>query len=231
MQVAICARNPEGVERTAREIGPNGDVLWAAVDVSDHAAVAKWVGERRNGSAGWTWWCRMRVRSQASHTRWKAVASTSKVDVMSAVTLVDAAVPFLRRSDSGSIVQIGTITAVENHYYPGGGPSYGPMKTALVNYISQLAKELRSDGIRANAVSPGPIYIDGGSWDRIRQKERNTTKPTRRDIRRVGSVGPTRSRTWWRSPPALGPRGSMDRIWSWMARSRCVLAIKAGDHA
>ena len=28
-----------------------------------------------------------------------------------------------------------------------------------------------SDGIRANAVSPGPIYIDGGSWDRIRQKK------------------------------------------------------------
>ena len=45
MQVAICARNAEGVEQTAREIGPNGEVLWAAVDVSDHAAVAKWVGE------------------------------------------------------------------------------------------------------------------------------------------------------------------------------------------
>jgi NAD(P)-dependent dehydrogenase (short-subunit alcohol dehydrogenase family) len=94
-----------------------------------------------------------------------------EVDVMSAVTLVDAAVPFLRRSEVGSIVQIGTITAVENHYYPGGGLSYGPMKAALINYVSQLAKELGPDGIRANAVSPGPIYIDGGSWDRIRQKK------------------------------------------------------------
>ena len=94
-----------------------------------------------------------------------------EVDVMSAVTLVDAAVPYLRQSDAGSIVQIGTITAVENHYYPGGGLSYGPLKAAVVNYVSQLAKELGSDGIRANAVSPGPIYIDGGSWDRIRQKK------------------------------------------------------------
>jgi NAD(P)-dependent dehydrogenase (short-subunit alcohol dehydrogenase family) len=169
MQVAICARNAEGVERTAREIGPNGEVLWAAVDVSDHAAVAKWVGESAERLGGV-------VVSNASalegipHTveGWRL---NFEVDVMSAVTLVDAAVPFLRRSDSGSIVQIGTITAVENHYYPGGGLSYGPMKAALVNYISQLAKELGSDGIRANAVSPGPIYIDGGSWDRIRQKK------------------------------------------------------------
>jgi 3-oxoacyl-[acyl-carrier protein] reductase len=171
MQVAICARNAEGVERTAREIGPNGEVLWATVDASDHAAVAKWVGESAERLGGVDV-----VVSNASalggipHTveGWRL---NFEVDVMSAVTLVDAAVPFLRRSDSGSIVQIGTITAVENHYYPGGGLSYGPMKAALVNYISQLAKELGSDGIRANAVSPGPIYIDGGSWDRIRQKK------------------------------------------------------------
>ena len=90
---------------------------------------------------------------------------------MSAVTLVDAALPYLRQSDAGSIVQIGTITAVENHDYPGGGLSYGPMKAALINYVSQLAKELGPDGIGANAVSPGPICIDGGSWDRIRQKK------------------------------------------------------------
>jgi 3-oxoacyl-[acyl-carrier protein] reductase len=171
MQVAICARNAEDVERTAREVGPNGEVLWAAVDASDHDALARWVehsAERLGGVDV--------VVSNASalggipHTveGWRR---NFEVDVLSAVTLVDAAVPFLRHSDRGSIVQIGTITAVENHYYPGGGLSYGPMKAALINYVSQLAKELGPDGIRANAVSPGPIYIDGGSWDRIRQNK------------------------------------------------------------
>jgi 3-oxoacyl-[acyl-carrier protein] reductase len=171
MQVAICARNAEGVEQACRELGPHGEVIGAAADASDHPALAAWVDEFADRLGGVDV-----VVSNASalggipHTPegWRR---NFEVDVMSAVTLVDAAVPFLQRSDAGSIVQIGTITAVENHYYPGGGLSYGPMKAAVINYMSQLAKELGADGIRANAVSPGPIYIDGGSWDRIRQKK------------------------------------------------------------
>jgi 3-oxoacyl-[acyl-carrier protein] reductase len=171
MRVAICARTPEGVDLAVKELGPGGEVIGAAVDASDHPALAAWVtasAERLGGIDV--------VISNASalggipHTPegWRR---NFEVDVMSAVTLVDAAVPFLKRSHAGSIVQIGTITAVENHYYPGGGLSYGPMKAALINYVSQLAKELGPEGIRANAVSPGPIYIDGGSWDRIRQRK------------------------------------------------------------
>jgi 3-oxoacyl-[acyl-carrier protein] reductase len=171
MQVAICARTPGGVELAVKELGPGGEVIGAAVDASDHPALAAWVAESADRLGGVDV-----VVSNASalggipHTPegWRR---NFEVDVMSAVTLVDAALPFLRRSEAGSIVQIGTITAVENHYYPGGGLSYGPMKAALVNYVSQLAKELGADGIRANAVSPGPVYIDGGSWDRIRQKK------------------------------------------------------------
>ncbi|MBV9205013.1 MAG: SDR family oxidoreductase [Actinobacteria bacterium] len=171
MRVAICARNAEGVELAVKELGPAGEVIGAAVDASDHPALAAWVEE----SAGRLGGIDVIVSNASAlggipHTPegWRR---NFEVDVMSAVTLVDAAVPFLRRSEAGSIVQIGTITAVENHHYPGGGLSYGPMKAALINYISQLAKELGPEGIRANAVSPGPIYIDGGSWDRIRQKK------------------------------------------------------------
>jgi 3-oxoacyl-[acyl-carrier protein] reductase len=65
-------------------------------------------------------------------------------------------------------VQLGTTASIEQHHFPGGGFSYGAMKAALVNYISHLAKEIYADGIRANVVSPGPIYIDGGSWERIK---------------------------------------------------------------
>ena len=171
MRVAICARNADGVALAAKELGPDGEVIGAGVDASDHPALAAWVAESADRLGGVDV-----VISNASalggipHTPegWRRNFET---DVMSAVTLVDAALPFLRQGKAGAIVQIGTITAVENHYYPGGGLSYGPMKAALVNYVSQLAKELGPDSIRANVVSPGPIYIDGGSWDRIRQKK------------------------------------------------------------
>ncbi len=116
MRVAICARNAAGVELAVKELGPNGEVIGAAVDASDHPALAAWVAEsaERLGGADV-------VVSNASalggipHTPegWRR---NFEVDVMSAVTLVDAAIPYLRQSDAGSIVQIGTITAVENHY-------------------------------------------------------------------------------------------------------------------
>ena len=171
MRVAICARNAAGVELAAKELGPHGEVVGMAVDASDHPALAAWVEESAERLGGVdVIVSNVSALGGIPHTPegWRR---NFEVDVMSAVTLVDAAVPFMRHSQVGSIVQIGTITAVENHYYPGGGLSYGPMKAALINYVSQLAKELGPDGIRANAVSPGPIYIDGGSWDRIRQKK------------------------------------------------------------
>ena len=92
-----------------------------------------------------------------------------EIDVLSATTLFDSALVHLQASKQASFVQIGTITGSEYHGYPGGGLSYGPIKSALVNYVKQLAIEYAADGIRANAVSPGPIFIEGGSWDAIKQ--------------------------------------------------------------
>jgi 3-oxoacyl-[acyl-carrier protein] reductase len=167
MTVAICARGEDGVKSAIDEAGPNGEVIGAAVDVADHEALARWVQEYGDRLGGIDV-----IVSNASalggipHSPegWRR---NFEVDVMSAVTFVDAALPCLRQSEAGSIVQLGTITAVEVHHYPGGGLSYGPVKAALINYVAQLAKELGPEGIRANAVSPGPIFIEGGSWDRI----------------------------------------------------------------
>jgi NAD(P)-dependent dehydrogenase (short-subunit alcohol dehydrogenase family) len=44
------------------------------------------------------------------------------------------------------------------------------MKAAMVNYMRQLAIEIAPDGSRANTGSPGPIFINGGSWDYIQRK-------------------------------------------------------------
>jgi NAD(P)-dependent dehydrogenase (short-subunit alcohol dehydrogenase family) len=41
------------------------------------------------------------------------------------------------------------------------------MKTALVGYISGLALQLAGRGVRANVVSPGNTYFEGGFWQDI----------------------------------------------------------------
>lgn len=86
------------------------------------------------------------------------------VDLMSAVAMFDAALPHLKASGAGAFVQMSTITAIENHAFGEAGLSYGAIKAALINYTHQLAIDYARDGIRANCVCPGPVYIADGSW-------------------------------------------------------------------
>ena len=39
----------------------------------------------------------------------------------------------------------------------------------MLNYSGALSQDLAGKGIRVNAVSPGPIMIEGGAWDNIKQ--------------------------------------------------------------
>ena len=55
---------------------------------------------------------------------------------------------------------------------PGASPTsppgpYGTAKTAIVGYINGLALQLADKGIRANTVSPGNTYFEGGVWASI----------------------------------------------------------------
>jgi NAD(P)-dependent dehydrogenase (short-subunit alcohol dehydrogenase family) len=153
MTVALCARGAEDVARTAAELGPNGEVIGDVVDAGDPDAVAAWV-ESVAARLG-------RIDVVVSNASALGGIANSvdgwrksfEVDVLSAVSLIETAIPHLKSAGGGAIVQLGTITAVEYHHYPGGGLSYGPVKAALINYISQLSKVYAADNIRANAVS------------------------------------------------------------------------------
>jgi NAD(P)-dependent dehydrogenase (short-subunit alcohol dehydrogenase family) len=161
-QVAICGRQQATLDEA---LGALGDAaIGTALDVGDHDDLAAWVESSAAAMGGLDI-----VISNASALGgiprnpegWR---KNFDIDVLSTVALVDAATPHLESSGMGSIVQIGTITAVEYHGFPGGGYSYGAMKAAVINYMSQLSIELAPQQIRANTVSPGPIFIANGSW-------------------------------------------------------------------
>lgn len=163
--VAIFARDESSLESTLADLSATGNIIGRSCDAGDQAAVAdwvKWAGDEL-GSIDV-------VVSNASALggipRSREGWDTSyNVDLLSSVALFENSFDGLKASDVGSFVQMVTITAVEYHGFPGGGFSYGAMKAALVNYIAQLAQEYMAEGIRANCVSPGPIFIEGGSWD------------------------------------------------------------------
>ncbi|MCB1671796.1 MAG: SDR family oxidoreductase [Gammaproteobacteria bacterium] len=163
--IAFCARKPEEVDSCRTSISSKGVKCYAqAVDVfdadsfkgfiDDAAAelggldifVSNVTGGNEPGDAGWV--------------------SQFKGNVLAAVHGVEASQPYLEKSGNGSIIMIATTAALE--YFMSAGP-YSAMKAALLNYSGNLACELAPKGIRVNAVSPGPIFVEGGAWDRVKQ--------------------------------------------------------------
>ena len=98
---------------------------------------------------------------------------------MGMVGMSEGALPYLEQSERASMVQIASITGIEHHDVP-ISPSYGAMKAASIRHMAQRALQWGEKGIRANTVAPGPIYIEGGAWNNIKD---NATPLYERDSR------------------------------------------------
>ena len=86
------------------------------------------------------------------------------------VGMGEGALPFLEQSERAALVQVASITGIERHDVP-ITPSYGAMKAASIRHMALLAQQWGAKGIRANTVSPGPIFIEDGVWNRIKDRE------------------------------------------------------------
>ena len=73
--------------------------------------------------------------------------------------------PWLESPTPGASVTL--VSSVSGREVDFTGPAYGGFKAAIVHYASGLAFKLAGKGIRANAVSPGNTYFDGGIWQQI----------------------------------------------------------------
>jgi meso-butanediol dehydrogenase / (S,S)-butanediol dehydrogenase / diacetyl reductase len=76
------------------------------------------------------------------------------IDLHSVFYGTRAAVPHMRRNGGGSIVNTASISGLFGDY---GLAAYNAAKGAVVNYTRTAAVDHAKDGIRVNAVCPGPI--------------------------------------------------------------------------
>ena len=163
--VGVCSRNLAEVESTVAALKAKGvSAYGGAVDVADAAVLKAWVGDMAAKLGG--------IDVVVANVSALAIGQDDEswekefaTDMMGTVRLVNAAMPHLEKSAAGAIVTISSVSGREVDF--AAGP-YGTFKAAIIHYTQGLANQLAGKGIRANSVSPGNTYFDGGVWNMIK---------------------------------------------------------------
>lgn len=158
--VGFCARDAAEVRSVEEALAARGTVRGTSVDKGDAAALAAWV-ERSAADLGGLDTVVANVSALAIPDTEESWQASLNVDVMHTVRLVRAAMPHLEASAAASIIAVSSVSGRESDF--ASGP-YGTAKTAIIGYVHGLALQLAEKGIRANTVSPGNTYFEGGVW-------------------------------------------------------------------
>jgi 3-oxoacyl-[acyl-carrier protein] reductase len=168
--VALCARSPDALERTAGEIRALGMKAHAqACDVADpgsldrfldgaHAALGR-VDVLVNNASGFG--------LGDDEAAWRVALD---VDLLASVRACRRVVPWMEAVGGGAIVHVSsTLGGLEaDHPAPA---AYATLKGALVSHSKLLALALAEKRIRVNCVAPGSIDFPGGVWESIRKAQ------------------------------------------------------------
>ena len=156
-RVAMLDIDGETQDRAHRAIGDPDNALSIHCDVSKPAQVAAAVEEvvagfgRIDALVNNAAIAIFKPVMETSFDDWSEVMSTN---LSGPFICTQACVPTMLASGGGSIVNITSISGVRASVLR---VAYGTSKAALVHLTKQLAAELGTQGIRVNAVSPGPV--------------------------------------------------------------------------
>ena len=164
--VALCARHEAAVDATVAALAARGVKSWGGrVDVGEIEGLRGWVATAADVLGGLDILV-ANVSALAQSMDDDSWRRSLEIDVMGTVAGVEAAIPFLEKSQAGAIVVVGTTGAIE---IAGPPRPYASAKAALVPYVKALARNLAGKNIRANMVSPGNVYFTGGVWNILEQ--------------------------------------------------------------
>jgi len=154
-KVAVVGRDLAKAEEVAESLG---EARGFACDVADPASVTMLVQtvEDAFGSldilvnnAGIRKYEKI---DEASADSWNEILN---VNLMSYAFCAKAAVPLMRRNNGGAIVNVASVRSV---VAGGGNLQYDTTKAAIAGLTRALAADHSPEGIRVNAVGPGPIF-------------------------------------------------------------------------
>lgn len=166
-RVVLSGRNDEDLARAGREIhqqSPNSEIICCPGDLTKQEAIRQALAE-----VGRRWGAPEIVVANIGAGRgqpgWRLDAGEFvglwEINFFSAVRLAAEVLPGMVEQKRGAVIFIDSIAGVESSPAP---LAYSSAKAALLNYMKNLSRQVAADGIRVNAVTPGNILFDGGSW-------------------------------------------------------------------
>lgn len=163
-QVAICARNEDGLQAGAAKIAQHSKVHAETCDVADGSALARFIGSAAEALGGIDVLIN-NASGGGSGDDDEAWLAGINVDLLGTVRATQLALPFLEQSGSGAIVNISSIRGLTGSARL---PAYSAVKAAIINYSISQALALAVKGIRVNAIAPGSTEFPGGNWEKRR---------------------------------------------------------------
>jgi len=190
-RVALSGRNEERVQRARTEIGAD---LGVAADLADPTApeslvattltelgpidcLVNNVGEAYQASF-----------DELTDEQWEAMW---QLNVMSYVRMIRAVLPGMRERGRGAIVNVSSTAGKR----PSAGmPNYSVTKSAVLGLSRLVADLYAKDGIRCNAVTPGPTATDawlasGGLADQTAERSGRSRDQVLADVAKGRPLG------------------------------------------
>ncbi|WP_071396224.1 SDR family NAD(P)-dependent oxidoreductase [Bacillus tuaregi] len=161
--VSIAARNREYMERAKEELGSGVSLYQADLTnrddreklirtyMEDKGSIDVLINNAGGSNGGKT-----------AETSMELFYEAMELNYFSAVHLSKLIIPYMKKVNSGSIINITSIFGRES----GGKVTYNNSKSALISFTKSLADEVISDGIRVNSIAPGSILHETGNWKR-----------------------------------------------------------------
>ncbi|MCI2261974.1 SDR family NAD(P)-dependent oxidoreductase [Xanthomonas indica] len=166
--VAICARSAAPLADAAAHLQHHGHpVASQCCDLADPAQIEGWVAQAADALGG----IDVMINNASGYGHGDDDASWQAgfdIDLMAAVRCNRAALPRLRASGRGCILNISSINGLRPTPRV---PAYSAAKAALNYYTTTLATQLARERIRVNAIAPGSIEFPGGLWEQRRQQQ------------------------------------------------------------